>query len=107
MKRKPFWLLCGIAILGSVGYFGTYAYYRFINPDGVIDHFRVRGSGSFSALSIAESSCGDSIVSKLSDWTGTSISPTVNHLYFPLIQLDLLATGRSIWFTETFKTRRH
>jgi hypothetical protein len=30
MKRKPFRLLCGIAILGSVGYFGIYTYYRFI-----------------------------------------------------------------------------
>ena len=100
MKRLILPLLLGIGILGSAGYFGTYAYYRFIDPDGVIDCFSFKGDGSSVGLTINESTCGESIVSKLAGWTGRSIAPTVNQLYAPLAALDQAINGRSIRFDD-------
>jgi len=94
MKRFILPLMLGIGMLGSAGYFGMYAYYRFIDPDSVIDTFHHNG------ISIGENSCGDSIVTKFADLMERSIAPTVNDLYEPLATLDNMVNGRSIHFTD-------
>lgn len=99
MRRLTIRLLFGIGILCSAGYFGTYAYYRFINPDAVIDCFSFKG-GSFSGITINESTCGESIVTKISLWTGKRIADNVNGIFEPLAMLDQVITGRSISFTD-------
>ena len=100
MKRFVLPLMLGIGILCSAGYFGMYAYYRFINPDAVIDCFSYKGSGPFASITINESTCGESIVSRLSGWAERSIAPTVNRFYVPLAALDQLINGRSIRFDD-------
>ena len=100
MKRFVLPLMLGIGMLGSAGYFGMYAYYRFIDPYAVIDRYH------HGDISIAESSCGDSIVTKFSNWTGKSFAPTVNDLYGPLVTLDKVVNGRSIHFMDTFRSRK-
>ena len=100
MKRFVVPLILGIGILCSSGYFDMYAYYRFINPDAVINRIHVRDPGFAYGMTIADSFCGESIVSKLAGWTGRSIAPTVNQLYAPLAALDQAINGRSIRFAD-------
>jgi len=100
MKRIVLTLMLAIGIIGSSGYFGTYAYYRFINPDAVIVRIHVRDPGFAYGTIIADSFCGESIVSRLAGWTGRSIAPAVNQFYAPLAALDQAINGRSIRFAD-------
>ncbi|MCW1883762.1 hypothetical protein OKA04_03415 [Luteolibacter flavescens] len=111
MRKRVFALLTWfVAILAGL-YVWTYAWYRFANSHGVIDHVGIfrhtRHSFTFADCALnrgkawtAESFSGPSIVSRLSAKTGTPLAPAVNRAFTPLMWLDHLFTGRWIEFSD-------
>ncbi len=102
-------LLGTLAIVSMAGYFGLYAYYRFLSPESVLEyvgayhheenHFTFSGHArSLGGTSIGESFCGESFVTRLSEWSGRDISEPVNRIFAPAARLDRLLTGRFIRF---------
>ena len=111
MKKALRSFTVGLTVAISLGYLGTYCYYRLYDAGAVLDHYGAYGHGnraftfsehsrSMGDLCIGDSFSGASIVSRVSHLTGLSIAPTVNRLFGPLARLDYLFTGHWITFCD-------
>jgi hypothetical protein len=106
---KPMLTLAIITVI--ISYLGTYAYYRFYDDGGVINHitsdsYKTRNStlsrspSYYEDTTCRESFASASIVSSFSTFTGLPVAKIINRLYTPLRRIDYRFTGRFIKFSD-------
>jgi hypothetical protein len=119
MSRKI--TLAGIFAL-TLAYAGSYLLYRLVYPDAALDYvgghvirpswfWPNRSSGAdftfnsslrrWGSAFIGESFAGESLVTRLSDATGSDVAEIANFVFYPAARIDHLFTGRYIRFRRS------